>query len=640
MKRGVLTITSLLAVALTATLIVVRSRDSSSVAPKSATLKTSETNLEGPEAVEAASPTSSNVASAKDGEAQAASAPSSDDVQRVNRAPTARFRGRMVYESSREPVPWCIVAVRAPGQAGELRIADEQGHFATAFEYAATKLDVLAWDQPDPPYDWTGAQSVEHIPTNPTEVEVAVRVWPTIIVDGGMPDGRDPRRWKFQLGLGSEFSEARVMRSGVLLWRNHPQAFGFEAGSLEMVYRSGPPWWLVIDDEKQGLCCSMQLDHIDGVLHVSPLWQKRGSLLVALRTEAAARPDYRVYARLRPALTAFDDAAHGRNLKSGWIHLEKLRPGDFVLDVTSQFCATAHVPVTIHPDEMTKVEVLLACEPATESIRGVVRSESGTRDESTARFVQLRSTENGVVLANGTIQWTKESGSSIGRFELGPLPAREYELSIDALSAIATRPATPLNVKPGDELDITLLDRAPRIDVGFEVFDKETGAAIEEFTVGTDAGTGNWNENWTKSRDFLIEDLPQGARIAWAVSAQGYQRVSGTLESASRSWRVDGRRRWVQVELERGTVVSVIVHANDGSWEDFSPIVGASVLLDGHEVGRTDNRGSFRLKLPEHFESIDVSYLNWRHAANSRTRTIRGQLVWFGGQLEFTLEPP
>jgi hypothetical protein len=629
-----------IAVSAVAVWLAVRSRDASSVAPTAETASVSESRPVALEPVDSASPITNNAPSANSDETQSAPAPDSDNAQRVDRAPTSRFRGRIVYEATREPVPWCVVAVRAPGQAGELRVADEQGHFATAFEYAATKLDVLAWDGSELPYDWTGAQSIEHIPTNPTEVEVAVRVWTTIIVDGGMPEGRDPRRWHFQLGLGYQFSEARVTRSHVLFWRNHRQPWGGGADGLDDLSRRGPPWWLVIDDEQTELCCSIQLDRLEGVLHISPVWQKRGSLVVALRTEATSRPDYRLHARLRPILTANDEATHGGNLRNSWIRIDNLRPGEFVLDVTSQFCATAHLAVTIRPDELTKAEVLLACEPATDSIRGVVSTESGTHTEDVARFAELRSVENGVLLVQSSLHWTNENGHAVGRFETGALPGREYELSLNSNSAIATRPALPLIVKPGDAVELTVLDRAPKIDVGFEVFDKETGAAIDSFSVRVDSGSNDWSVQGVRSHEVVMDTVPVGAHNTWAVWNYGYARVVGTLESASHSWKVDGGRRWVRVELERGDSVTVVVHANDGSWEDFTPIVGASVLVDGREVGRTDRRGSFQLKFSAAPKSIDVRYLDWRQVDGSPFHATSGRYSESRGEIEFTLEPP
>jgi hypothetical protein len=645
LKRSVLTIVSLLAAAFIAVLIVVRSRDASSVAPSAKSAPVSETSPVALEPVDSASPTASDAPAAKRDELQPATASAVDTPERENRAPTARFRGRIVYESTREPVPWCVVAVRGPGQSGEthkeLRMADEQGRFATAFEYPAAALDVLAWDEPKLPEWWEGAQSVEHTPTNPTEVEIAVRAWPTIIVDGGMPEGRDPRRWKFSLGPCMEFDDARATRSGVLLWRNHPPPGSVNLG-LDELARNGPPWLLVIDDEQRSLCCTLALEHIDGVIHVSPLWQKPGALDVTVKTNLSKSPGWQMYLKLRPALTCRDEEPRFKTLGNRVVHLDDLRPGNFVVDVTCQFCQPVRVPVTIHAGETAAVEVSIACEQPAGSIRGVVTTESGALPEEVGNvLIQVQVGSNGELIDVREIQWSKENGVAVGRFELRNLPSRAYELSLTPNAQYATRPETPLSVRPGDEVQFTLLDVASKIDIGFDVVDQATGTALDGFLASAVSGSRNWTAFPAHSHNVLIDDVRENSSGSWCISQRGYAFVTGTFASAARVWTVDAKRRWVRVELQRGTRVNVVVLADNGGFRDGPPLAGAAVLIDGHEVGRTDDRGRFESLVTSPIQSLDVSYLDWRHSTRQHSQPIvgSGRFTMVIGEFRFTLEP-
>lgn len=562
---------------------------------------------------------------------------SSEGVQSAPAANTAKahFRGRLVYESTRDPIPWCVVAVRAPNKAGELRITDADGRFATGFEYEACALQVLASDLAILPRDWTDASIIDHAPASAGEREIALRMWPTCIFEGALPAGVDVKELACEVPGHFVVGTVRATKSGVLFWRvDWPLSSEGNQSALDEIVARGAPWKLVLRDSRNpsdrgaSIIGVAEFPRFDGVVRAPMHWSTRGAIRVSFRTSAARVPDWHGRLRLRGA----DADTRGRPLSEQSVSLQEeftwpeLAPGDYELIVDMQHCERVELPLTVTAGKTTELEVPLTCEAVAGAIRGTITSESGDYHDPEI-VVDLHTNET-----NTTVSWTQSGGRWVGAFVLPDLPSGEYLIGVRARPYVIA-PQEHVVARPGESLEFEVLDQAPRIDLGFRVFESGSGLELDDIMFSSPHLEGFAQPQLRRSNEIAVEDVPENGDFAYRISKRGYGCARGMLHDLRGAWVPDGERRWVRIELPRGTPLTIRVAAWDGK-----PIAAATIVINGADVGVTNERGVLSTVRDEHPNSIDVRYRDWRHSNWSR-RVTADALEPCGG-VSFMLEPP
>jgi hypothetical protein len=526
-------------------------------------------------------------------------------------APKSRFRGRVVYESNRDPLPWCVVNVQAKGFAMEKRVADRDGRFATAFEYPAGSMRVLVSDEERSV--WESPQEFAHAPGSASEVELTVRMWPTLLFNPDPPLLLDPARTICEFGSGPlEHSNHRTratLRTGPREARfaRYGPIFGDGDAMLDALRSSGPPWSVTVFDESTLLRGSAQFERFDGVVDVELDWQQMGALDVAIHVALEGVAPLRNISGTLTAIGTRERRARPTTVSAKLAREAKLEfpsvsPGIYTLSVLSDFCQQVDRQVTIAPGEKVVTEVSLSCEKVVGSIEIEVSSESGEYRENGSRAeLEDRSRP---FFDSGEVFWTQRGSSWIGRASFRDLPKGNYSVRVMA-DPYALRPERVASVHPLDHIEFTVLDRAHTVDIGFVVVEAGTNRTIDTFELDVHR-LDEYLAHSARSGEIAIEHVPDDHDLAWCISAPGFACARSKMSEASKNWRTDGDRRWVRVELERGFRVDAYVYSREQPG-----IVGATIVIDGVDAGLTDERGHFGILRSDTPKSVGVRYRDW-----------------------------
>jgi hypothetical protein len=547
----------------------------------------------------------------------------------------ARFRGRLVYASNHDPVPWCIVAIRAPDTRGELRVTDEDGHFATGFEYEAGPLSLLADDAETLPRDWSGAQTIEHSPAIAAEHEMAVDLWPTCIFEGDLPPGVDVHRLKCTTPSTwmTDFAPLRKTKTGVVFLRvDRRSLVGDNGSTLAEIGRLGPPWTFVLRVESanpQGpepvIAGVAKFPRFEGVVRAQTTWTTFGAVELTFRTGMRVPPDWPIGVQLRlTSGRAPAESRLGASLRRAFT-MSELLPGSYEFSIDCDFCEKARVEALIEAGKTTRVEVPMQCQSAAGAIHGVITSESGHYNDPRV-LVDFHPGHIDFSRTGEHVLWRQRDGRWIGEFESTELPAGDYWVCVRP-RPYAVRPDGEVAVHPGDTVEFHVLDVGPRIEIGFRVFERDTGVELDEYDLGSYAGYQR-----VRSGEIAFHDVTEDGELWWHISKCGYTDTEGELSKARASWAVEGSQRWIRVELARGKrfLISVVKQNNE-------PLAGATILVDGVVAGTTDDKGLVRIAIERCPSSVGVRYRDWRYCAPSHALT--GDELDRAGNTRFVLEP-
>jgi hypothetical protein len=328
----------------------------------------------------------------------------------------------------------------------------------------------------------------------------------------------------------------------------------------------------------------------------------RGKVRVHLRTNSQPRPTWSVNLDAHPpGADSTQTVFRFASLADDTLTLDDVWPGDVVLRVRSEWCKTFTTLLTVRAAETTEVTIDLDCPRAADHIELTVRSQSGAfREPMLVYCLDATGAHHGL----GDVIWGWEGREMIGLFRSDVLPEGEFELRYQVSTEFAFDRGDRIRARPGDSIELVLLDKARRIDLGFRLFDAQTGERLDEF----DAYWGRWNRDAAHARsrsgEIAVEAWPDGAPMQWQVTKRGYACATGTL--AQSVVLDEGPTRWIRVELRRGFLLRV------GACDCNADILrGAAVISDGVEVGVTNDDGVFETTLDAEPQVVDVRYADW-----------------------------
>ncbi|HKE00246.1 MAG TPA: hypothetical protein VKE69_04495, partial [Planctomycetota bacterium] len=204
------------------------------------------------------------------------------------------------------------------------------------------------------------------------------------------------------------------------------------------------------------------------------------------------------------------------------------------------------------------------------------------------------------------VVWSGPPASRVGEFRFRDVPAGRY-VAREAPPKEQVRRWRPASVAaaPGDEVELECLDDVPAEDVVVKAFDAATGRAIPsvDVWVGVVGSPQTWITNDVEFGGVAIEALPRDQPIVLSARAEGYR---AEMRSLLEPREGTSRERVIEFRLESGWSLQLVVVSREGR-----PLPGATVLVDGEEIGRTGSRGEIAIR------------------RSSRPRTIRARLAGY-----------
>jgi len=553
-----------------------------------------------------------------------ASEPAAQRALAASGMPLAIFRGRLVYESTGQGVPCSGVMLRGVEPHEMYCTTDQEGRFQSRHAMPLAHTLVRPVDSRSTRPDWTKATAIER-ENGDLEVTIRVQAAPTIAIAGEFPAGLDPATFRARIETldGSDSVVQDPLRLCGTQWfvRGGLDDFLRSEADLEMrlekakaipveepAPRLGPPWRLRLENAAGTQLGIAQIGALEGVITATPRWQAFGAIEVSFSGNWSVPPPWQVDVVLRgtqaggEAPQQFGDL---NRLARDPMQFTGLTPGVYTLIASGQGCTRVELPVIARSGELVQVDVQLDCVPIAGSIRGEIVSESGAVPKL-SEFANV-SLVGSTWHDNAPLIRDPESTAWKARFEFKAVPAGAFRLSCGILE-FGLRSSHPDGCRAGDNVQLVLLDRPAPVDLGFRVFDAQTGAELPTYSASL-----CWNLESFEFHDLAFgaiagKGLPETGWFSWSVSSPGYVSSAASVDGPVLWSRQSGNQRWIDVRLQPGWSRLVWVH--DAEFEEL--IVGATVLVDGVAVGTTDELGQFTLVLPACPKSIDVRYRDWR----------------------------
>ena len=664
MKRALLTgaVATTLAVALIVAWIVVRTRDATAAVPPTATATLGETAPSN-ELADIELPAAANEPTARVESRAQDSAPPLNTWGLGDGGPLAHFRGRLVYQSTGQGVPWCVVGLRGVGRQVEFCTTDDEGRFQSRLAYPLARTLVLVNGDGTQSVDWPSAVEV-HREDGDAELTLDVKVAPTLVLAGELPAGVDPSKLK---GWLSSFDDALqldlTVRAGGEHWfartalptpRDPERAHADHVALVEQMKRdlanrgdsqlsteakghidevklvppipdiasmdeeaeqyadrvrnTHGPWTVHLESEHETWTATAKFDQFDGVIELTPQWDSLGDVAVTFRGNWTMPPAWNIRVELRSARTDENPpSASGRldQLADKPLPVFSVKPGRYTLAVRSDACDDIELPVVVGAPETTNVEVQLNCVVSAGSIRGEITSESG---EEPKDRIFLNLWRPGL-MSYGDIRLVRDATYEKWKttFEIADVPAGEFNLTCYA-GELGIEPLHTVNARAGDFVRLRVLDRPTYVDIGFRVFDAESGAELEMFDIYFPSRATDKALRGLRSGAMVVEHFPENGTLYWLVTSPGHVCAETDLMHPMVWGRSEGTKRWIDVRLDRGWRIKCAVFDDD----EYHTLKDATIVADGVDMGTTDADGYFTLTLPQRPKRIEARYRDWR----------------------------
>jgi hypothetical protein len=634
LKRALLTASfaAALAVALIVALFVVRSRDAAAVAPAARTA-----NRSAVESVDVELPTVANDSHERVEADEQHEVPPPEDSPLTGEAPRAKFRGRLVYESTGQGVPWCGVELRGSGPAVEFCTTDDDGRFKSQLAFPLAHTHVLVLDQRRYEFDWDRAIDV-HREDAESESTVSVSLPATFTLSGDFPDGLNPSQLsglitslddKQQMGamqvrqagpnwfareeaptlLGIAVAREQVTRAlGALkLPSGESDPYESHSDAVDRMRKLGPPWKVLLASGDGKWSGAAAIDRLEGVIAIAPQWIAFGQITLEFRGNWVTAPTWTVAIELHSNIANVQpspDSGRLNELETSPLHFDELAPGSYTMVVTCNACDRLEQPVSVRAGETTHIVVQLNCVASAGSIRGEITSQTGQkpRDEILVNLWRpgLASFNDGIDVVDEPISPWKAS------FEIKDVLAGDYQLGC-TVGEFGVAPSSITTVRAGDIAHLRVLDDPTYVDIGFRVFDAESGAQLDTFDVAISRNGKDSKLRDQASGTIVAEHVPENGWLWWSLTSPGHVCEQTDFMHPAVWGLSSGSKRWIDVRLQRGWRIKCAAFD-----DEYNVLKDATIVADGIDMGTTDADGYFTLTLPQRPKRIEARYRDWR----------------------------
>lgn len=295
-----------------------------------------------------------------------------------------------------------------------------------------------------------------------------------------------------------------------------------------------------------------------------------------------------------------------------------LAPGDVSVSATSPWDSSTSQQLTLPGGQTVTANLTVARKPMAGRIRGKVVSDSGKY----ARRVQITLTSNAGDASRAPLTRTADFVLHGGGFDFGELPAGNYRLQLvedDWFEWKPRRIDVTLPDEHSETLEFRVHDMVAAADLVFDVKDADNGIPLRNFHLTLSTFDGDRSMRTTSGR-IVYEAYPEDRRLLWRLDADGYPPVTGTLDSFAVRTISDGRlRRTCEVNLRPGW--GEYVRAENQ--RNRRAIAGVAVLVDGHEVAKTDEQGYALVSARDKPSSVTLKLDGWNTATLDLTPALQ-----------------
>lgn len=334
--------------------------------------------------------------------------------------------------------------------------------------------------------------------------------------------------------------------------------------------------------------------------------------------------------------------------EAGWFRLSTLDPGSVHLLVSSDHRAVERVDVELSPGERKSVEIVLPRVALAGDVRGVLAGPM--EGEEPIGIVRLVSADGGrtdlVRMCVAMSFAANPPGDGLTPFAFEDLPQGRYRVSVLSLDGRTLAPESILVEAPG-QVEFRTDQVAAPVDssrYSLTVSDARTGERLKDVRAVFHLPPF-WSTNFSlgdpiRALAFLGETAP----LTLVVACEGYVPAALFLPEAYRTARRDGGRVEVQLDLEPGHGLALVVldagqtlggrGARSSQLSAMPALAGARVLARGRVLGTSDARGLALCRSSDPIDDFEVELPGWTALSTQgfdegtvhRARLVRGKL--------------
>ena len=521
----------------------------------------------------------------------------------LRRESSAPLRGRLVDEAGGRPLGHLTLRLidgktRSPLEDLE---SNAQGYFRSQEDYAEGEylFGVMPSGGGFKDNAW-----YEHLPDGVIPIEsrdIPLRVGATFRFDPLDPRELGGGEYRAQLRRGAKPAggiawdvSTRPIRSGEFPWVR----FSYEEVDDHLVGLIGP--WHLLVGSADGMSFGWQAVHQVRGLAPLPLvlnWTQTGVVSGRVLDPQGAAKDG-VMLELKHSGVQVDpsESHQARSRSGGRFRFPFVRPGVYELGVGT-YAGWDTDPLALRVEagvEQGELLVQLRETLGAGRVSGRVRSASG--NYHAAVEVEIL----GVGDQQASVLWEELGGEWVGRFEFSNVPEGRHPVTAHPSPLLLACSFSKSHVEaPSSDLELFLHDDQELVDVSFQALDADTEEPLERFEFAV-----RFAEKYSPTRSGIersvpaLEGLSLGREFVWFLRSPGYVPSWGTQADLVGS----GSQRKIVAAMQVGWGARFqAVKASDGD-----ALAGIRLLLDGVEVGRTNEAGVLDVSLAQRPKVLGV----------------------------------
>lgn len=527
-------------------------------------------------------------------------------VLRARRVASSAVRGQLVYASTGQGVPFCALVLQGRDEQCEQCSTDGEGRFESRVRFNSGGMSMHVVGVAPIVGDEFDRLGFDHT-TVDAEERIGADLWPTVFLDGALPPettagelevqlrrtSRDPQPWST-----SDDEHLTIAPDGRAFWRRARTSYN-DARMSE--------WQLSIATSDQSWRAEVALSDLAGVVTVRPIWRKFGSIAVEVAAGNGVQPNWPVSVFIENRegdSVVIDRERELHTLAESPFRAGGLVAGEYTVDISAAFCAPRRERVVLADGEDRVLSIELAAGAPIAPIRCEVTTESGDVPRDDCMISLWRPGLQNIELLPISVR-DRFGEPWKATYEISDVPEGDFKLTAYC-GPFGFSPSYVIDVRAGDSVALRILDRPEYVDIGFRVFDADSGRELDTFDAWLlSDGTQQEFRN-QPSGAIVAERAPANGRLAWRVTSDGYRCELGDLADPHRWSHEQGSKRWIDVHLRRGWNATCYAwNADDGR------LSGVAILADDQPIGVTDSEGQLAIALERRPTSLTARYRDW-----------------------------
>ncbi len=264
-------------------------------------------------------------------------------------------------------------------------------------------------------------------------------------------------------------------------------------------------------------------------------------------------------------------------------------------------------PVDLISGQVSKKEAWIARAPSLGAIRGVVRSDSGRYRERVAVRLAPLDRPDGPPPISAQIVWSQDAPTT-GSFTIEDVPAGRWNLSVVEDDWFEWEPRHADVEAPLVGFELRVHDAVPVADLVFQPHTLGGAPFDAPYNLRVSSG-GSTDVQRATGVSAVVPSFPADQPLRWRVDATGCAPAVGDGTAFVVGSSSDGReQRVARPVLEPGWGELYRVTRSDNR----RAVEGATVLVDGREMGKTDKDGRVYVRAAAKPSSVTFRFRDWK----------------------------